>query len=85
MVCEPFLPAACAAAGEVMSYEALEAWELRGELELVHEQIVELAAKYRHAVDAEDEVWTPGLAVSLDAAIAQAKHIRGLLKVGAVT
>jgi hypothetical protein len=51
----------------------------------VHEQIVELAGKYRHAVDSEDAVWAAGLAVSLDAALGQAKHIRALLKAGAVT
>jgi hypothetical protein len=66
-----------------VTYDSMDSFELRERLEELHETIGALAYKYREAVQAEDEVWAVGVGCQLDAALAQARRVKALLKLGA--
>ena len=66
-----------------MTYDDMDAYQLRAELEIWHETVVKLAGEYRQAVAADDPVWAEGLGLALDQAVHQAKRVRALLRVGA--
>ncbi len=65
-----------------MSYEDMDAQELRAELEDWHHRIAKLARDYRAARQAGDWAWEAGVGLALDQALAQARRIERYLQLG---
>ena len=64
-----------------MSYEDMDAGQLRDEREAWRVQICKLAREYRQAVAAENVVWAEGIGIGLDQALAVEHRLDRLLKV----
>ena len=72
-------------AGGRVTYDQMDAFELRAEREEWHEKVCKLAREYRQARRSSDFAWEAGVGIALDQALAQVKRLDALLKLGAAS